>query len=142
MDITKEKLSIEEIEKERLSHRRILDQMPDGIYMVDSNCRIRYTNPVMREWFGDPEGKFCHQYIYNETDRCPWCHNQEIFEDKTVLKEWENPVTGYIYELFATSFTSPEGEDFLLYFFHDITRLRTTEEKLAETNKAALKLIE
>lgn len=142
MDITKEKLFVEDIKKERTHHRRILDAMPDGICIIDHEYKITYTNPVITEIFGDSNGKFCFQYINNRSDICPWCKNEEILSEKSITCEWEDPISKNIYELYGVPSYSPEGEICALYFFHNITDLRNTQKKLAETNEYLSRLIQ
>lgn len=142
MDITREKTFISKIEKERHSLRKILDQMPDGVYMVDKTYHVRYTNPIMINVFGEPADRFCYEYLHNRTSPCPWCQNDKVFRGSSVRWEWKNPQTGKVYDLFDTPYSTPEGEMYKLEFFHEITDLRNAEKKLAETNEYLSRLIQ
>lgn len=142
MDISREKSFIADIEKERLSLRSILDHMPDGVCIIDREFRIVYTNPVIEEWFGKPQGRLCYQYINNQQKICPWCRIDTIYSGESYRDTLENAMSGRTYDMFATPFSSPEGNLTCLKFFHDITNLREAESKLAEANEYLTRLIQ
>lgn len=142
MDISREKSFIADIEKERLSLRSILDHMPDGVCIIDRESRIEYTNPVMEEWFGKPQGRLCYQYINNLQKLCPWCRVDTIYAGESYRDTMENAMNGRSYDMFATPFSSPDGDMKALKFFHDITDLREAERKLAEANEYLTRLIQ
>ncbi|MDD3472533.1 MAG: PAS domain S-box protein [Syntrophaceae bacterium] len=140
-DITDSLRAAEKLKTEKDQLKNILDNMNDGVYIVDRNYDIEYVNPVLEAEFGPSQGKKCYSYFHERSEPCTWCPNHEVFQGKTVNWEWTSPKTGKVYELFDTPIINADGTVSKLEIFHEITERKKTEEKLLQSEeKLRLKL--
>ncbi len=72
----------EALEGERNKLKGILDSMNDGVYIVNQQYEILYTNPVIEKEFGPVKGRKCHEYFYDLPNVCSWCKSKEVFAGK------------------------------------------------------------
>ncbi|MBF0506004.1 MAG: PAS domain-containing protein [Nitrospirae bacterium] len=115
---------------ERDALKRILNNMPDGIYIVNQQYDIEYINPVIEREFGNIKGRKCYQYFHDRTEVCPWCKNPEVFAGESVRWEWNYFKTGRTYDLFDTPLINTDGSISKLQMSHDITERKNAEEAL------------
>ena len=114
----------------------ILDSMEDGVYIVNRDYDIEYVNPVLREEFGEVEGRKCYDYFHDRQEVCPWCKNPEIFAGKTVRWERYSAKNRKTYDLIDTPLRNPEGCVISkLEIFRDISELKRTEAELEKHQK-------
>lgn len=144
-DITERKRGEEALRAERDELESVFAAMDDGVYIVNQEYDIEYTNPVLVAEFGPYEGRKCHAYFHDREDVCPWCQNLDVFAGKTVRWEWTSPKSGKTYDLLDTPLTNADGSISKLEIFRDITERKRSEEKLHKTlaqlvhfNKAAV----
>ena len=132
-DITERKQLEEAIAYERDKLTGILNAMEDGVYIVNRDYEIEYTNPALASRFGPIQGQKCYRYFHNQPQACPWCKNREIFEGKHVRYELRFSKTGQVYDMTGTPLRNPDGSISVQEILHDIT-----DRKLArkECNKA------
>lgn len=64
-----------------MDSRRLFDEVPCYISIQDRDFRVVDANRAMREAFGDPVGKHCHEVYKGRTERCPECPVGRTFED-------------------------------------------------------------
>jgi len=123
-----------ELERERqFEHDRlmgIMGALPYGVYIVDQQFNIQYINPAIEGEFGPVKGRKCYAYLYDRTDVCPWCKNEEVFAGKSVSWDWRSPKTDRHYDLFEMPFKNPDGSISKFQIFHDITEMKRTQETL------------
>ncbi len=109
--------------------QKILDAFPFGIYIVNKNFEIEYTNALLQKEFGAPDGKKCHQYFHGLLTPCPWCKNEKVFNGETVIWNWYSEKTRRDYELFDLPLKNDDGSLSKIEIFNDITeRLRLASE--------------
>ena len=58
----------EALQLERNKLKGILDSMNDGVYIVNQQYEILYTNPVIEKEFGPVKGRKCHEYFHDLPD--------------------------------------------------------------------------
>lgn len=117
---------------ERDNFFNILENLPDGIYIVDQNYKVQYVNSALKEEFGLAEGQACFEYFHGREDVCPWCQNPKVFAGETVRWQWQSEKSQKIYDLIDTPLKNPDGSVWKLEIFRDITDRVNTEEALAE----------
>ena len=133
VDVTERKQAEQKAERERARLRSILDTMPDGVYIVNQQYEVEYTNPVIEREFGSVNGRKCFSYAHDRNDVCPWCKNPSVFEGEASHWEWEAG-TGKIYEVHDMPITNADGSLSKLKIIHDITDRKQAESELERRN--------
>ena len=133
-DITEQKNAERKIEIERKKLRQILDYIPEGIYMVNESYDIEYVNPVLIEKYGPIEGKKCYEFFLKFDAPCPWCKNDQIHSGQPVRWERRSERSGRIYDLIDIPVFNDDGSISKLQVVHDITDMRTYQEKVERLN--------
>ena len=123
------------LQVERNKFRSILEAMPDGVYIVNQQYDIEYTNPVVEKEFGPVNGRKCYEYLHDRTEICTWCKNQDVFSGKSVQWEWHSLKTGKIYDRIDTPLFNTSGTISKLQIFYDITHRKQAEKELMEYEK-------
>jgi signal transduction histidine kinase len=109
----------------------ILDQMREGVYIVNPQFGLDYVNPAMAREFGAVNNQTCYQYTCGpEAGICPWCNNESVFNGKSVSTEWASPLTGKVYDCFEAPIVVQNGIVCKLKILHEITGIRKTEQEL------------
>lgn len=142
MDVTKRKLAEQRVERERARLRSILDTLPDGVYIVNQQHEVEYTNPVMESQFGLPGDRKCYAYMHDRTEPCEWCVYEAVLGGETIKSEWPSAKTGRTYEVFDTPIANADGSVSKLKLVHDITDRKRAEAALQEQNVALQRLSE
>ena len=96
-DITELKNAQNTIASERDKLERILSHLHEGVSIINVDRKMEYQNRVFSDYFGDFEGKVCHEVIYKEQRPCKPCLLQAAIE------------TGRIQQ---TEFIAPDGRSF------------------------------
>jgi signal transduction histidine kinase len=125
----------EALQQERNKLKGILDSMNDGVYIVNREYEVLYTNPAMEEDLGPPKGRKCYVYLRGQPEVCPWCKNKKVFAGETVRWEWRSPQNGKTYELFDRPFAGPDATLCKLGISRDITERKQAEEASKESEK-------
>ena len=68
--------------------RRLLENLPLGITVMDPQYRIQYVNPVVEQWFGVApghfQGKLCYQEYEQRQTPCPHCPGKRTMADRAM----------------------------------------------------------
>jgi PAS domain S-box-containing protein len=80
-DITERKENEFELELERDKLEIVTDNIGAGLFLVDRDYKILYTNKMSKHHFGDLISKHCYLAFRNLNDVCPNCGVREIFEN-------------------------------------------------------------
>lgn len=129
-DIT-ERLRMEQtIQAERNKLKRILNVMPQGIYIANRDNEIEYINPWLENEFGPIAGRACHEYFQGRDETCPSCPGAPVLAGSDARWEWTSPKTGKTYDLFGTPVETQDGSLGRLGLLHDITERKRSEEEL------------
>ena len=134
VNVTEKIATEKELVIERNNLRSILQEMSDGVYIVDQEYNIQYVNPALIKDFGSPEGKKCYKYFHNANKPCVFCKNREVFNGKTVPWEWTSP-KGKTYDLIDTPIHDTNGNINKLEIFRDITEIRKAGKIIRESEK-------
>jgi PAS domain-containing protein len=104
--------------------------MDEGVYIVNRDCEIMYTNPALEAVFGPPGTMKCHEYFFQRDKPCPWCRIEEVFAGKTVTWEWVSSKTGRRYLVRDQPLVQADGTVLKIEFFRDITELTELRGKV------------
>jgi len=132
-DITAYKKAELELRLERDNLINILNSIEDGVYIVDQNYNIEFTNPYMSQEYDQYEGKKCYEYLYDLNEPCSWCKNKEVFEGKTVRWEWYSQRNQKFLYNIETPIRNADGSVSKLYISRDITKIKKVEQDLLST---------
>ena len=125
----------EALQQERNKLKGILDAMSDGVYIVNREYEVLYTNPALEKEMGTVQERRCYEYLFGQPGVCPWCKNQKVFDGNTIRWEGYSSQTGKTYEFFDTPFEGPDGTLCKLGISRDITERKKSEEALKESEK-------
>ncbi len=131
-EIEERKAAEKALRVERDSFINILESMPDGIYIVDQDYMVQYTNPVLEAEFGMVSGQRCFEYFHDLEDVCSWCKNERVFSGETIRWEWEFEKNKKTYDLIDTPLKNADGSVWKIQIFRDVTERKQIEESLAE----------
>ncbi len=130
------------MDREKTMMSALLDSIEDGIYIIDSSYTIEYMNQRMIELFGDGTGKKCHKIINDQETLCPWCHAEDVFENKQVKLEIYIPKVDKTFDLTEKPLENPDGTISKMSFFRDLSALKHREAKLRESEEKYRNLFE
>lgn len=122
-----------------LSH--ILDHTPNGVYVVNKQYDILYSNPALEKDFGPVANRKCFEAIADRESPCPWCKNEQVFAGETDQWEWKAPNSGKVYVGHESLLQNTEYGLAKVTFLMDITAQREVENDLRDHNELLLALI-
>lgn len=125
----------EELAAERNKLRGILDGMPAGACIIDSQYRIEYLNGGLLEDFGPVEGRHCYEYFLGGGEVCPECRLQEVLQGKCSSWESRNDRNERVYEVVETPLRNSDGTVSKLTMMHDVTARREAEIELRKSRQ-------
>jgi PAS domain S-box-containing protein len=127
-DITARRQAEHEAQAERDQLRRILDGMPDGVYVVGRDYELQYVNPSLRARGGPVNGRKCHEYFHGRTEPCPDCTNSQVFAGVATRHEYATK-QGVTYEIQDVPVAGNDGRPARLAFMRDVTERKRAEER-------------
>jgi PAS domain S-box-containing protein len=72
----------EAVEDESFRERfgQLLDTSGQMFWELDRQFRVTFANDLLKRTFGDPVGKFCHEFMAGTNQICPDCAVQKIYD--------------------------------------------------------------
>ncbi|MCC6545414.1 MAG: PAS domain S-box protein [Nitrospirae bacterium] len=141
-DITDRKNSESALKNERDRFMYFLENMEDGVYIVNQQHDIEYLNPVIKQTFGNDYKKKCYEYFHNRKEACPWCRNEEVFAGKSVKWEFFREDKKKTYEVFDMPIRNPDGTMSKFEILYDISETKQAEEALSLSETKYRTLVE
>jgi len=130
------------LSRERLKLNNILNSMHDGVYIIDLNYNIQYTNPAIIGQFGHVNGRKCYEYFHDLNAPCAWCKNDRVSKTKFEMWEYRSAKTNKTYEVFSTPFLNEDGTVAKLDIMRDVTWRQEAERALSESEARYRTLVE
>ncbi len=123
---------------------RILDLLPDGVMILDSEGRVLYANQAMAEILGrslsEIVGAYCYELVHGTETRPPFCVQARMeIEGRPKVEEFYEPHLGAWLWAYAAPIKDEKGH--LLACFH-LTRDITSERNNLIGNHLFVRIIE
>jgi len=134
-DITEKKRLEAAVLEQKKRFEKILSEFPYGIGIVDKEHRIEYVNTCLKETFGEPGNRTCHEYFSGLSEPCPWCTNARIFSGETVHWQWHSERTDRHYEIVDIPLHNEDGTLSKIKVFQDITEKKRMEDFMVQSEK-------
>ncbi len=138
-DITGRKQAEEELRESRAFHQSVTEAMGEigiGLFIVDTDYRVRYMNAVMKEWFGDQTGRTCYSSIGGATGQCAHCQIEQVLIEKATTRYTPVMPDGRAFDIIATPIQNRDGTISKLEVIRDVTEHRLAEQELRIAAKA------
>jgi PAS domain S-box-containing protein len=145
-EITERKRAEEALRAERDKLEIVTRNIGAGLCIISKDYRTIWANKVLKDIFGDVEGKVCHLTYNKQPEVCPGCGVKEVFEtgkDRVVHEQvGEDADNNTIWsQIIATPIRDEEGNiTSALEVVVPITERKRAEEALRES-KAQIQLI-
>lgn len=133
-DITDQKNAERKLEIERKKLHKILNYIPEGIYMINKSYYIDYANPALIKEYGLIENKKCFEFFQGLKAPCPWCRIDSASSSQPARWECRFEKSGRICEVISIPIINDDGSISKLQILHDITKIRTYQEKVERMN--------
>jgi len=147
-DITERKKAEEALLDERDKLETVTKNIGVGLAIVSRDYRTLWANEVLKQLFGDVEGKICHTTYNKRYEICPKCGVREVFEtgkDKAVHEQVGKDVNGKIIwsEIIATPIKDKSGNiTAALEVVVPITERKKVQQALEESEEKYRNLFE
>jgi len=99
-----------EVRSERDKLKDVMELMDDGVIITGPDYKIRFLNNSMIKIFGEGQGAFCYQYLYESEKPCKEiCRVDEVIKGAVV--RWQHQFQdGSNYEIVASPFVDSDGQ--------------------------------
>ncbi len=114
---------------------KAIDNMGIGLLLIDEDFCIRECNDTLKKWFGEPNGKLCHQWIFGLNSPCSYCQLKDvIIFRKTAF--FQAPLSdGRAFEITSTPVTNPDGTTSMMEALNDVTLRKRAEDQLRKIDR-------
>ena len=142
-DITESKRAEKASRQNKHFSSSILENITDGISVLDPDLTIRYTNSVMKKWYAKNlplEGKKCYQCYHNIDKPCDPCPSLRCIQsgktERNVVRGLKGSQVMWI-DLFSSPITDPATGKVtgIIEFVRDITDHVKAEQNLRENEE-------
>jgi len=140
-DITERKRAEEALRSEREKLEMVTRNIGAGLALISKDYQTLWANNVLKQIFGDVEGKPCYSTYNQGREICPGCGVREVFEkgsEKVVHEEVGKDIEGNTIwsEIIATPVKDEDGNiTAALELVIPITDRKRAEEALRESEK-------
>ena len=125
-DITERK----EVENQLLAERdkfiSMLLALNQGMHILNRDFIIEYQNEVLKENFGDCEGKTCYAVFRGKRSPCNPCLMHEAIQSGQIQHVEYETLAGRCYEQIYTRVTDVDGKDKVVALLRDITEKKAS----------------
>ncbi len=135
-DVTERKRAEEELRSEREKLELVTQNMGAGLALISKDYHTLWANDILKQIFGDAEGKTCFSIYNQRAEICPRCGVREVFEkgsEKVVHEQVGKDIEGNTIwsEIVATPIKDKDGNIMAaLELVIPITERKKAEEAL------------
>jgi two-component system, cell cycle sensor histidine kinase and response regulator CckA len=136
LDITDRKRAEEVLRSEREKLEMVTQNMGAGLALISKDYRTLWANNILKQIFGDVEGKTCYSTYNQKAEICHGCGVREVFEkgsEKVVHEQVGKDIEGNTIwsEIIATPIKDKEGNiTAALELVIPITERKRAEEEM------------
>ncbi len=143
-DITERKTAEQELIKSEEKYRNLADSLPEVIFEIDLSYNITYTNSIASKIFGYSNEEFkkgmkIFQFVTFDDKELALKQTQQLFRGEylkpLVLKLKRKDGTFFFANIHASRIFKHKKVVGVRCIIHDITEMKTTQEKLIESQK-------
>lgn len=129
------------LKSERDRFMAMLDSMEEGVMIVGSDRKVRFTNPSMTRDFGEGNGLHCYRYLHGFDQPCEEiCRLPEVIKGATERIELNFP-DGRTYEVICSPFADADQSPCMLATFRNVTQRKQIELELIKINQLKSELL-
>ncbi len=115
-------------EKQKTAILDTLDTLGVGLYIVDRDYLIRYTNNTLLNWFHCEKNELCYISVHKRKTPCGKCYLDEIIDQKNTVR-YELNFEDKIFDVIGTPFTTHDGIPAKMEVRLDITSQKKAEQE-------------
>ena len=143
-DITERKIAEQELIKSEEKYRNLADSLPEVIFEIDLSYNVTYTNSKASKIFGYSNEEFkkgmkISQFVSFDDKELTLKQTQEIFRGEyvkpLVLKLKRKDGTFFFANIHASRIFKDKKVVGVRCIIHDITEMKTTQEKIEESEE-------
>lgn len=106
-----------------------------NIDIIDRDCRIHHVDTRWRRFYGDPDGRLCHEYFMGLAEPCERCSARQAISSRNIVvgEQVLAREGGRVVQVYSIPFQEKEGGEWLVAELNiDITDRRRVETDLQE----------
>ena len=129
------------LKSERDRFMTMLQSMEEGVVIIGSDRKIRFTNPAMIREFGEGSNAHCYRYLHGFDEPCgEICRLAEVLKGSTERIEHNFP-DGRTYEVICSPFADTDQSPCMLATFRNMTQRKQVELELIKINQLKTDLL-
>jgi PAS domain S-box-containing protein len=136
-DITELKKAQDAIESERDKLERILSHLHEGVSIISGECLVEYQNDIFATYFGECEGKTCHESIHGEQRPCEPCLMQAAVATGRIQQAESITPDGRSFEKAYTPLTDVDGRKKVVALWRDVTEKKAATAAIMRAEQLA-----
>lgn len=129
------------IRAERRELEAILNSLPSGVTIIDTDYKIQFQNNWLAERFGDNRDKLCYRAYMGRDLPCLNCPIKRLVEGKGVDRREIKGLDGCYYEITSTWLGDFRGKTCRVEIIEDITARREAQEVVYRSQKKYSELV-
>jgi len=111
--------------QQNIKLNKILNAYKDGVYLSSESCEIQFLNKAMIEEIGhNAVGEKCYKAINGLDERCSWCYQKNLIDEKHTSIELEREGKNFIVS------SSLLNDNSKITVYHDISNIKKIENEL------------
>ncbi|MGA1869101.1 MAG: sigma 54-interacting transcriptional regulator [bacterium] len=119
---------------------KIMENMNDGIRVIDSKYTICFMNTRLIEKFGNQVGKKCYKIFKDTNNPCQFCELSALLEKrKSSFNLIQSDINQGLIEISASLIKSDKGEQSIIEVLRDITERKELEDRLHKSEELRAK---
>lgn len=107
-----------------------IDEIGEGLFIVDSNHRVEYMNQTMINWFGDQTGETCYSAVAGLQAHCDHCELDSVVGQGKIVHYSPETPEGQHFEIVGTPIKNRDGSTSKLEVIRDITKRKESEKEI------------